>query len=530
MNELTDFFGKLFYYGDWPPITECGKWTDVEIFSIIAGNALFGVACFFLMGYLLVRIKYFITIYSGLVYVLTLVLLASLFTVTVTDIMAFWLPVYRLKGLAICLTSVSGIILVFIALLRGGLSKAIKYKQLYEMEIAEKEEADFSFADTVASMEQQITFITLRANRFETIMASCQHPVIITDNKLRLIYANGAAQSLFPDSFEEMTGSTQWLSMLLADDVQIVHEQCGSLQSLNDMVVFPVRMPGNGNYLVQMECLLQLLKLPGIEDPCIMVELTDVTDYVVRISELIGTQEKQEKRIKDVARYAEAATKEIDTFSYAITHDLKAPLRIISGYGELCITDLKKTDNADALKYLEVILANTRQLGTMVDSLANLTRITRKDLVLVQADMDSIVKSVVNELHSTKNITADINYNTILPSVCDSVLMRHVWFQLLSNAIKFSSHNEKPQIQIGCQAKDDSIMYFVADNGVGFDMQYAEKLFGIFQRLHRKSEFEGSGLGLATAQRILLKHGGFIWAESSENGGATFYFTLPKVT
>lgn len=470
------------------------------------------------------------TNYGGFVYTLMLLLLLCLGAFCFTEIMAFWIPVYRLKALSIGIGGIAAVILAFIIVAKGGLSNAARYKRMYEGEVADKEQLATTHNDTVAQLEEQLTFTALRADRFETIMATCQHAAIITDDKLRLIYANSAAQRILPGSFADITGSSNWLSAVVAEDARLITNNATSLSQHNNLVVFPVRVPCQDGQKAQMECLMQLMMLPGIDEPCIMIVLTDVTDYVVRMSELAGTQLKLEKRLQEATNYADAATKEIDTFSYAISHDLKAPVRIIAAYADMLHTDLKKTDHTEAVKMLEVVMANTRQMTAMIESLTSLTRITRKDLVLVQADMESIVKSVIDELRTVQHSKATIVVDAILPATCDSVLIRHVWAHLLSNALKFSMPVAAPKIHIGSESRANQVVYYITDNGVGFDMQYADKLFGLFQRLHKKTDFDGAGLGLATAQRILLKHGGYIWADSKEHGGATFYFTLPKQT
>ncbi len=530
MTELTDFLGKLLCYGDWPPITASGQWTTVEIYTTIAGNALVSLACLFFLMYMVVRGRYVVANYTTTKYIIGLILVLALGTVCITDIMAFWLPVYRLKAFAIGVGGVAALWLACIVAVKGGMSNAAKYQKLYEIEIAAKEQLTTVHSDTVAMLEEQLSFATLRADRFETIMAACKQAAIIADNKLRLIYANGAAQQLLPGAFAEMTGNNDWLGITVTEDAHLIADNALRLSQTNSIVVFPIRIPGKDGYKMQMECLMHLMTLPGIDESCVMIELTDVTDYVVRISELIGAQQKQERRLQEATHYADAATKEIDTFSYAISHDLKAPVRIISAYADMMYTDLKQTEDTEAVKMLEVVNANARQMMAMIESLTSLTRITRKDLVLVNADMESIVKSVIDELRTVQHSKTTIILDTILPATCDSVLLRHVWTHLLSNALKFSLSVAAPQIRIGSELKEHQIVYYIADNGVGFDMKYADKLFGLFQRLHKKTDFDGAGLGLATVQRILLKHGGYIWADSKEHGGAMFYFTLPKST
>jgi light-regulated signal transduction histidine kinase (bacteriophytochrome) len=166
-------------------------------------------------------------------------------------------------------------------------------------------------------------------------------------------------------------------------------------------------------------------------------------------------------------------------------------------------------------------------MGQLIDDLLNLSRLGRQEIRLIEINIEALVKSVVEEQMQLNDKQINIIYQQLLPASCDNNLIRQVWINLISNAIKYSSKQVHPQITIGSYKKDDYIVYFVKDNGVGFDMKYAGKLFGVFQRLHKITEFEGTGVGLALVQRIIIKHGGKVWVHAEVDKGATFYFSLP---
>jgi PAS domain S-box-containing protein len=214
--------------------------------------------------------------------------------------------------------------------------------------------------------------------------------------------------------------------------------------------------------------------------------------------------------------------KELESFTYSVSHDLRAPLRIIDGYADILMTDHQDKLDAEGNRVLGVIRSNTRRMSQLIDDLLNLSKIGRKDLAFQLTDMNKLVREVIDE---QQNIPP-IKVNDLEPAKCDSSLIRQVWINLISNAIKYSSKQPQPVIEISSVANANEIVYSIKDNGVGFDMKYAENLFGVFQRLHKASEYEGTGIGLALANRILTRHGGKIWAEAERDKGATFYFSL----
>ncbi len=234
-----------------------------------------------------------------------------------------------------------------------------------------------------------------------------------------------------------------------------------------------------------------------------------------------------ERLLKQTAQL-EAVNKELETFAYSVSHDLRAPLRHIDGYVDLLREEYPPT-HEEGRRYMQVISDAARQMGNLVDSLLAFSRMGRSDLQLVDTDTSALVSLVREEL-SSQTQNRDIEWKIDpLPTVkVDKTLFKQVWMNLLSNAIKYSQRREKAVISIGYKMVGSEYEFFVQDNGAGFDMRYADKLFGIFQRLHLKEEFEGTGIGLANVRRIVVRHGGRIWAQSELNVGTTFYFTLPK--
>jgi len=227
-----------------------------------------------------------------------------------------------------------------------------------------------------------------------------------------------------------------------------------------------------------------------------------------------------------------AANKELESFAYSVSHDLRAPLRHLVGYSELLQKHALGSLDDKSQKYVQTILESGKRMGNLIDDLLAFSRIGRTESRTAELDLQQLVKEVVSEIErqtKERNISWKIG---ALP-VChgDRSLLRLVVVNLVSNAVKFTGIRSPAEIEIGyVNGNADNIEIFVRDNGVGFEMQYVDKLFGVFQRLHRADEFEGTGIGLATVQRIIHRHGGTVRAEGAVNRGATFYFTLPKPT
>ena len=268
----------------------------------------------------------------------------------------------------------------------------------------------------------------------------------------------------------------------------------------------------------------------GDGQPVVLIVCDDITEQKKTEQEIHQLNAELEHRVAERTAQLQVANRELEAFSYSVSHDLRAPLRAISGFSDALLADYSNNLDDQGLHFLKRINAASQRMGHLIDALLSLSRVMRKELHLSGVNLSELAQQVMAELsNAAPQRQVEFIVQPEMKATADPGLVRIVLENLIGNAWKYSAPREKARIEFGSvqlPGEPNRQAFFVRDNGVGFDMAYAGQLFGAFQRLHSKKEFEGEGIGLTTVQRIVQRHGGKVWAESSVNNGACFYFTI----
>jgi PAS domain S-box-containing protein len=349
------------------------------------------------------------------------------------------------------------------------------------------------------------------ANNFlDTVLENIPNMIFVKDaNELRFVRLNHAGEELLGYAKEELTGKNDY-DFFPKAEADFFTGKDRDVLAKKKLVDIPEEQISTAQKGVRW---LHTKKIPVFDKDGKPV-------YLLGISEDI-TEKKVQEDIN------QQLNKELEAFTYTVSHDLRAPLRAITGYANMLDEDYGKQVDEEGKRLLEVIKYNAEKMGRLIDDLLAFSKLGRKELDRAVENMDELVEGVISELSRSNPNHAHFKIEKLLPARIDYGLIHQVWLNLLANAIKYSSKNKNPEIEIRSEKKGNELIYSVKDNGVGFDMKYYNKLFGVFQRLHSAEEFDGTGVGLAIVQRIVSRHKGRVWAEGETGKGATFYFSLP---
>lgn len=257
----------------------------------------------------------------------------------------------------------------------------------------------------------------------------------------------------------------------------------------------------------------------------ILTVAIDVTELKSAQRNVIELNRDLEQKILQRTEQLKKSNEEMEAFSYSVSHDLRAPLRGIIGFSSILEEDYSHALDQEGKRILNVIKNNTLKMGTLIDDLLAFSRMGKQELRKTSIDINTMVKEIIHEMQPSEKIKWNIH--SLGAVTADYNTLRQVWINLISNAVKYSAQNAQPEIEIGSYKEDEGQVFYVKDNGVGFNAQYKNKLFKVFQRLHSPADFEGTGVGLAIVDKIVARHGGKVWAESEQGRGAAFYFSLP---
>jgi PAS domain S-box-containing protein len=374
----------------------------------------------------------------------------------------------------------------------------------------------------------------LENNRFlDSLIENLPVMVFIKDARtLRYVRQNRAALELLGLSRDDVIGKND-RDFLPAEQADFISAKDREVLAAGQLVDVPEHRIDSLHLGTR---ILHTMKMPILDErgePKFLLGISvDITER--KLAEQAIRELNAE--LRDKAAQLEVTNKELESFSYSVSHDLRAPLRAIDGFAQMMEEDYQERLDAEGKRYLAVIRQNSSRMGSLIDDLLEFSRLGRQPVAHGEVNIDALVREVVEEVLNSEprgergvaSAAPQIEVGPLPPARGDRGLLRQVWTNLIANAVKYSSKVQRPFIQVsGCEAGAEN-HYSVRDNGVGFNMQYAEQLFRVFQRLHRAEDFGGTGVGLAIVHRIVTRHGGRVWAEGVENDGAVFSFALPK--
>jgi len=504
---MLAWLSALFDTEGFPPRWHCGDWSLTHGTVHIASDiAIFGAyaAIPAVLAYFLLRRRDlpFLPVFWLFAAFILFCGVGHLIEATI-----YWYPRYRLSGLVkFCTATVSWATVIALtrivpkALALPGLTRVT---QDLVREIGDRE-------------------------RYRLIVEAALNAFVMIDREGRILLVNSQAELMFGYGREELLG--QPVEILVPEQFRRGHPDFRKA-----FFASPETRPmGKGRELrglrkdgTEFPVEIGLTPIQTPDGPMALSAIVDITDRKQADDQIRSLNENLEQRVAERTSQLSAANNELEAFSYSVSHDLRAPLRAVHGFSKIVLKDHAHDLSPDVARYLEDIRTNALQMGQLIDDLLEFSRLGRQPLKKEACQPAEIVKECLREVQDGQQ-HIDVRILELPECLGDPALLKQVWINLLSNAIKYSARAETPVIEIGSRQTDrpGEIAYFVKDNGVGFDMKYAGKLFGVFQRLHRPEDYSGTGIGLSIVQRIVHRHGGRVWAEARPGQGAVFSFTL----
>ncbi len=384
-----------------------------------------------------------------------------------------------------------------------------EYQAANEQLIAAGEELGRLSAEAMRTSEQ----------RYEELANSISDPFFAIDADFRYVYFNKACEAYVGRPAAEVIGVSMYelLPHFRGSDIEATYLQALETHQSRSLT-YPFEVNGKMYHF-------ETSVYPTSAG--LSVFTRDITQRVDAEAEVRRLNETLEQRVQERTEELRVAYRELEAFSYSVSHDLRAPLRTINGFARILEEEYSTNLDAEGNRLLNRIVNGARRMGVLIDDLLTFSRFSRQVITPVKIDMDRLVQECLHDaLPNGVPPGRTVTLEPLPEALGDRNLIKQVWINLITNALKFSARNPHPAVTVGTTRQDGQAVYFVRDNGAGFDMQYADKLFKVFQRLHKDTDYEGTGVGLAIVQRIVQRHGGKIWAEGKVNEGAVFYFTL----
>lgn len=413
-------------------------------------------------------------------------------------------------------------------------AKAISNRQDYNVRAVryEKDEIGLlteAFNHMLTRIQEQTQALSESNLKVHAVINSALSAVIVMDSQGQITDWNAHAEKIFGWALTDVMGKDLH-TLIIPENLRSAHRQglshfikTGEGPVIGKLIEMNALRRGGSEFPIE----LSISVIRNGNEVSFCGFITDITERKRAEAEIQLFNQKLELKVMERTRELEMVNSELESFSYSVSHDLRAPLRSIHGYMNLLADEYKEVFDLEAKRLVEIILKNGQKMGQLIDDLLTFSRLGRKELIKANVSMYDIASTLADEIQKgSGRSNLEIIIHELPPCQADSSTLRQVWINLISNAVKYSKHKEKITVEIGSMKEGEELIYYVRDQGAGFDMNYYDKLFGVFQRLHSEKEFEGTGVGLAIVQRIVAKHGGRIWAEAKVNEGATFFFTL----
>jgi PAS domain S-box-containing protein len=383
----------------------------------------------------------------------------------------------------------------------------------------------------VSRLKTMIVDLRESEEKYRTLVQSANSIILRFDTSGNITFINKYAQKFFGYSEAEILGKNIVTTI-------VPEKESGGKDlraKMRDIILHPGQYEVSENENIKKDgsrVWISWTNQPLYNSEGTLVEMLSIGNDITRLKqvekEISDLNNELEQRVADRTRQLVEVNRNLESFTYSVSHDLRAPLRAISGYSSILLQDLPNIPEHDK-RYLELLRQNAHEMGRLIDDLLSFSKLGQRSLQKTIIYPASPIREILQELRNDPD-TEKVEFviGDLPPCHGDPVLFRQVFTNLLSNAIKFTRTREHPKVEIGFIEKDGRPVYFIRDNGIGFDMKYADKIFGVFQRLHDPGEYEGTGVGLAIVYRIIELHGGKIWVESISGRGTTFYFTCSE--
>lgn len=405
-----------------------------------------------------------------------------------------------------------------------------------------KEEFLVAIVDSFMKHKTALDHLRSSEDSFTKIVQQNPDGIIIIDPEGIVRFSNEKADSMFGRAEQSITGTLFGSPVIIDDNSELSITISGSGTRYIEMSAVGIRWKNQPMTLLSLRDITEkkiieerLQRLTGELEIKVEERTEELNKQVQKLNRsqkamlyMVEDLNELTGELKEERRKLQMMITELESFSYSVSHDLRAPLRAIDGYSSILLEDYSHAFDSEGSRMLNTLRENAQKMDKLITDLLTLSRVSRSEMKMVPVDMSAMALSVFNDLHDNNN-GGDVKLvlNELEKINADPVLMRQVWENLLSNALKYSRPKKERIIEVGSFRQNNSNTYFVRDNGVGFNPIYATKLFETFHRLHSNLEFEGTGVGLSIVQRVLNRHGGKVWAEGVEGEGATFWFSIP---